>query len=136
MKSQLLLAASVTLATAFDFSGQPECAVHCLKDAIAMVNCTLDLQCVCPKSTQGTIRDEAMGCVFASCQASDVVKAQKAAAAACATFTPAVDGPNSHSATRADVVLPTTISGAAARVPRSAFVSAFFGVAVFREICV
>lgn len=66
-----------------------------MQDAITKVNWTFHLQCVCPKSTQDAIRDEAMGCVFGACQASDVVKAQKASAVACVTFTLIVEGDSS-----------------------------------------
>ncbi|KJK73405.1 hypothetical protein H634G_11383 [Metarhizium anisopliae BRIP 53293] len=109
---------------AFDFTSQPDCAVPCLKKAIAKLNCDLNLQCICPKPMQEAIRMEAMKCVLAACGSSDVAKAQKAAADCCATFSV-----ETHLATTVGTLLSTSTMGAAAAGPSTAFVGAILAIA-------
>lgn len=64
-----------------------------MADAIRQVNCTMDLACVCPPSTQGKISTAASGCVLGNCTIADASKAQKAAIEACSSYTSALHSP-------------------------------------------
>ncbi|WYZ39232.1 hypothetical protein EsH8_III_001146 [Colletotrichum jinshuiense] len=86
MKFTLVLVAA-GLVAAQDFSGQPECAIPCLRDAIPKVGCALtDTACQCTTEKQQALIPIAAPCLLAGCNSADLTKAQSAAAAACAAF--------------------------------------------------
>lgn len=105
--------------------------VPCLKEAIAKVNCDLDMQCICPKTTQEAIRKDATSCVLKVCAPSDLAKAQKAAVNACATFTLTQTGAKTHSATTISSPVSTSAAGAASREPSVALIGAILAIAAF-----
>ncbi|CAF3462989.1 hypothetical protein SNK03_004850 [Fusarium graminearum] len=86
MKATLFLAAA-GLAVAQDLSGQPECALKCLKEFIPKAGCELDnTACQCEASFQTKLAPIITPCLTEACQVDDLLKAQKAAADACKAY--------------------------------------------------
>ncbi|KAF9879457.1 CFEM domain-containing protein [Colletotrichum karsti] len=86
MKFTLALLAA-GLVAAQDFSGQPECAIPCLRDAIPKVGCALtDTACQCAADKQEQLVPFAAPCLLSACNSADLGKAQAAAADACKKF--------------------------------------------------
>ncbi|KAL7898414.1 hypothetical protein HDV63DRAFT_373738 [Trichoderma sp. SZMC 28014] len=84
MKASVVTLLLTGLVAAQDFSGQPDCAIPCLKDAIPKAGCALtDTACQCKTSTQAQLVGLVAPCLIEKCSASDLAKAQSAAAAAC-----------------------------------------------------
>ncbi|KAL6871804.1 cell wall protein [Trichoderma novae-zelandiae] len=72
------------LVAAQDFSGQPDCAIPCLKDAIPKAGCALtDTACACKPDVQAKLVGLVGPCLLSKCSPSDLAKAQAAAADAC-----------------------------------------------------
>ncbi|RGP68375.1 cell wall [Fusarium sporotrichioides] len=86
MKAALFLAAA-GLAVAQDLSGQPECALKCLKENIPKAGCELtDTACQCEPSFQSKLAPIITPCLTEACQVDDLLKAQKAAVDACKAY--------------------------------------------------
>ncbi|KAL7806308.1 cell wall protein [Trichoderma gracile] len=78
----LLFAAG--LVAAQDFTGQPECAIPCLEDAIPKAGCAIeDTACACKPDVQAKLVGLVGPCLLSKCSSGDVAKAQAAAADAC-----------------------------------------------------
>ncbi|KAM0543385.1 hypothetical protein ACHAPJ_012344 [Fusarium lateritium] len=86
MKAALFFAAA-GLVAAQDFGGQPECAVKCLQENIPKAGCKLDdTACQCKPDFQEKLLPIITPCLTKACQASDLLKAQSAAAQACEDY--------------------------------------------------
>ncbi|KAG8671425.1 hypothetical protein FPOAC2_04761 [Fusarium poae] len=86
MKAALFIAAA-GLVVAQDLSGQPECALKCLKEYIPKAGCELDdTACQCESSFQTKLAPIITPCLTESCQVEDLLKAQQAAADACKAY--------------------------------------------------
>ncbi|KAH7359212.1 hypothetical protein B0T11DRAFT_330913 [Plectosphaerella cucumerina] len=87
MKHQYFLAPLLTLApltAAQDFSGQPECAVNCLREFIPQAGCALgDAECLCRPSSQTALQPLIAPCLIANCGADELGQAINASDAAC-----------------------------------------------------
>ncbi|KAH6854856.1 hypothetical protein B0I37DRAFT_363211 [Chaetomium sp. MPI-CAGE-AT-0009] len=124
MKTILVLLATTGLALAQDLPGQPDCATACLISAISAAGCgASDLGCQCGP-TQSLIAASAVPCLLAACTDTQLLQAQSAGAAQCASYsataafqsattTPASEAQSSSAATGDDVVPSTTATAAA-----------------------
>ncbi|EGR46556.1 cell wall protein [Trichoderma reesei QM6a] len=84
MKASVLSLLLAGLVAAQDFTGQPECAIPCLKDAIPKAGCALtDTACACKPDVQAKLLGLVGPCLLSKCSPSDLAKAQAAAADAC-----------------------------------------------------
>ncbi|KAK4087996.1 hypothetical protein Purlil1_7754 [Purpureocillium lilacinum] len=103
MKATFVTLAIAGLVAAQDFTGQPDCAIPCLKDAIPKIGCKLeDVACACKPDAQAKLLPLVSGCILSKCSPADVAKAQSAANAACAkiaTQSGSASGSGSASAT-------------------------------------
>ncbi|TFB00986.1 hypothetical protein CCMA1212_007165 [Trichoderma ghanense] len=84
MKASVLSLLLAGLVAAQDFTGQPDCAIPCLKDAIPKAGCALeDTACACKPDVQAKLLGLVGPCLLSKCSPSDLAKAQAAAADAC-----------------------------------------------------
>ncbi|KAK1238599.1 hypothetical protein MKX07_004175 [Trichoderma sp. CBMAI-0711] len=84
MKASVLSVLLAGLVAAQDFTGQPECAIPCLKDAIPKAGCALtDTACACKPDVQAKLLGLVGPCLLSKCSPGDLAKAQAAAADAC-----------------------------------------------------
>lgn len=84
MKASVLSLLLAGLVAAQDFTGQPECAIPCLKDAIPKAGCALtDTACACKPDVQAKLLGLVGPCLLSKCSPGDLAKAQAAAADAC-----------------------------------------------------
>jgi hypothetical protein len=113
MKASLVVLAAAGLVAAQDFSGQPDCALPCLKDAIPQVGCALDdPACACAADAQRKLVGIVGPCLLKACQPQEVVQAQQAAAKACAALSesgsPATSASETSAASESSGSVPTT----------------------------
>ncbi|KAL6794743.1 hypothetical protein GGI42DRAFT_134842 [Trichoderma sp. SZMC 28013] len=102
MKASVVALLLTGLVAAQDFTGQPDCAIGCLKDAIPKAGCALtDTACQCQVDTQAKLVGLAAPCLISKCSPSDLAKAQAAAAAACKKDTTGSSSSSSSSSTEA-----------------------------------
>ncbi|KAM0249011.1 hypothetical protein ACHAQJ_009217 [Trichoderma viride] len=116
MKASVISLLLAGLVAAQDFSGQPDCAIPCLKDAIPKAGCALtDTACQCKTSTQAELAGLAAPCLITKCSTSDLAKAQAAAAAACKKDVGGSSSASSAATTEpsSETSAPATTSGAA-----------------------
>ncbi|KAH6697491.1 hypothetical protein F5X68DRAFT_186398 [Plectosphaerella plurivora] len=94
MKYILALAATaVGLVAAQDFTGQPECAVNCLREFIPQIGCALDdTGCQCNSENQARLQPLITPCFLANCNATELSQAVTAASTACAAFLATASG--------------------------------------------
>ncbi|KAJ0384936.1 hypothetical protein COL922a_007346 [Colletotrichum nupharicola] len=122
MKFSLALLAA-GLVAAQDFSGQPDCAIPCLRDAIPKVGCALtDTACQCASDKQEALVPVAAPCLLSACSSADLGKAQAAAAAACQKFLATASGSTKPTGSAASAASSAAgaLSSAAASVSASA----------------
>jgi hypothetical protein len=85
MKATIVALAAAGFVAAQDFSGQPECALPCLMDAIQQIDCAAtDSACLCQEDTQAELRGIVAPCLLDACSPQDLLRAQQAAGEACA----------------------------------------------------
>lgn len=83
MKVTLFVLAAAGLVAAQDLTDQPQCAIPCIKAAIQATGCE-DIACLCDPKKQKKLIGILIPCMSKYCSDEDLVKAEKAAASACA----------------------------------------------------
>ncbi|EHK16973.1 uncharacterized protein TRIVIDRAFT_82827 [Trichoderma virens Gv29-8] len=111
MKASVITLLLAGLVAAQDFTGQPDCAIPCLKDAIPKAGCALtDTACACKADVQAKLAGLVAPCLISKCSASDLAKAQSAAAEACKKDT---SGSSSAASSHASTTAPSSETSAA-----------------------
>ncbi|CAN8100237.1 unnamed protein product [Discula destructiva] len=112
MKSTILLVAGASFVAAQNLTGEPDCAIPCLQNAIASV-CTPATDQGCSCANQGPIANAAVSCLLANCDSAGLTQAQAAGAQLCVDYS-ATAAPQTTGAPTSLPTLSPTGAGSAA----------------------